>query len=109
MMEEARQFIAANSLKNVTLEGFVEGAKKDQLISRAQLVVVPSEWNEPFPTVVPEAYAHGKSVLASRMGGLLEMIEPGKTGDFFEVSPNDAESAPVIVIEVISSMQGARR
>jgi glycosyltransferase involved in cell wall biosynthesis len=70
-------------LANVDFLGFVDGAAKAEFYAGARLVVVPSEWNEPFPTVVPEAYAHAKPVLAARMGGLAEMIEVGRTGDFF--------------------------
>lgn len=84
LLEPAREFVSRHSLKNVTLEGFIEGERKRELLARARFIVVPSEWNEPFPTVVPEAYAYGKPVLASRMGGLLEMVEAGRTGDFFE-------------------------
>lgn len=83
VFDPAWKFLTAHSLKNITLEGFVEGDRKRELICRARFVVVPSEWNEPFPTVVPESYAHGKPVLASRAGGLIEMIETARTGDFF--------------------------
>jgi glycosyltransferase involved in cell wall biosynthesis len=83
VFEPAWKFISSHAVKNVSLEGFVEGDRKRELFSHARFVVVPSEWNEPFPTVVPEAYAHGKPVLASHAGGLMEMIESGRTGDFF--------------------------
>ena len=83
LFEHACKFMSEHSLKNISLEGHVEGERKRKLLARARFIVVPSEWNEPFPTVVPEAYAYGKPVLASRMGGLPEMIEGGKTGDFF--------------------------
>src|SRR6185295_3146281 len=72
-----------HGLKNVSLEGFVEGDRKRELYAGARFVVVPSEWNEPFGMIVPEAYAAGKAVLASHMGGLPEIIVQGKTGDFF--------------------------
>jgi len=37
-------------------------------------VAVPSEWQENCPLVVLEAYAWGKPVLASRLGGLVELV-----------------------------------
>jgi glycosyltransferase involved in cell wall biosynthesis len=83
LFAEAYGAAKRRGLTNVSFLGFVDGAAKSDLYAGARLVVVPSEWNEPFPTVVPEAYAHAKPVLASRMGGLVEMIESGKTGDFF--------------------------
>lgn len=83
-MEEARRYIGEHGLRNVTLAGFVEAKARQKLYAGARFVVVPSEWFEPFATVVPEAYSNGKPVLASRMGGLIEMIEPGKTGELFD-------------------------
>ena len=95
LFDPAWKFVSRHTLKNVSLEGHVRDERKRQLFARARFIVVPSEWNEPFPTVVPEAYAFGKPVLASRMGGLPEMIEGGKTGDFF-ISRQPADLAEAI-------------
>jgi glycosyltransferase involved in cell wall biosynthesis len=50
------------------------------LMKRAAFVVVPSIWHEPFGRIVIEAYACGTPVLATRMGGLSEIIKDGVTG-----------------------------
>ena len=42
--------------------------------------VVPSVWAEPFGLVVIEALRAGKPVIASRSGGIPEIIEDGHTG-----------------------------
>jgi glycosyltransferase involved in cell wall biosynthesis len=84
LMETAKTFLKKHSLKNVELPGFVEGNFRKELYSKARFVVVPSEWNDCFPTVVPEAYSFGKPILASAMGGLLEMVEKGNTGELFK-------------------------
>jgi glycosyltransferase involved in cell wall biosynthesis len=47
-------------------------------------VVLPSEWYEGFPLVVAEAYACGSPIVASRIGGLPELIRDGVTGMLFE-------------------------
>ena len=83
LFDPAWKFVSEHGLKNVSLEGFVDGERKRELFAGTRLVVVPSEWNEPFGMVVLEAYAAQKPVLASRMGGLVEIVEGGKTGDFF--------------------------
>jgi len=83
LFDPAWKFIADHGLKNVSMEGFVDGERKRELFAGARFVVVPSEWNEPFGMVVLEAYAAGKPVLASRMGGLGEIVDAGQTGDFF--------------------------
>jgi len=51
---------------------------------QADVVVVPSLWNDTFPGVVYEALAFGKPVIASRRGGIPEMIRHGENGLLFE-------------------------
>lgn len=59
------------------------------LLARADVVAVPS-FHEAFPRAVIEAMAEGKPVVASRVGGVPEAVEDGKTG--FLVAPGDAEA-----------------
>ncbi len=47
---------------------------------RADFVVVPSVWPEPFGMVGIEAMCFGKPVVASRVGGIPEWCEDGVTG-----------------------------
>ncbi len=53
-------------------------------LSQVDVLVVPSLWEEPFPRVTFEAYAHGVPVVGSRRGGIPEGIEPGRTGLVFD-------------------------
>jgi glycosyltransferase involved in cell wall biosynthesis len=55
---------------------------------RCLLAIVPSVWREPFGTVVIEAMAMGKPVIASRIGGMPDLIADGETGVL--VPPGDA-------------------
>jgi glycosyltransferase involved in cell wall biosynthesis len=55
------------------------------------LFLLPSQLPDPFPTVILEAMASGKPVIATQMGGALEMIESGITGDFMPA--DNAEEA----------------
>jgi glycosyltransferase involved in cell wall biosynthesis len=50
------------------------------LIDEARVVVVPSEWYENGPYAVIEAFAHARPVIASRMGGLPELVVDGVNG-----------------------------
>lgn len=55
-----------------------------QLMRSLHLLVVPSQF-EPFGRVVIEAMACGRPVVASRDGGIPEIIEHGRTGFLAEV------------------------
>ena len=54
-------------------------------MKQSVFLIVPSVGYEGFPMVVVEAYACGLPVLASRLGGLIEIVEPNVTGHLFEV------------------------
>ena len=68
--------------------GFLEGDALRGALARAGFVVVPSQWRENCSMSVLEAMAMGKPVIASRMGGLPELVEHEVTGLLFE--PGDA-------------------
>jgi glycosyltransferase involved in cell wall biosynthesis len=50
------------------------------LLGRAAALLLPIEWEEPFPVVLPEALLCGTPVLAFRRGGVPEGIDEGITG-----------------------------
>ncbi len=54
------------------------------LYDRAQVVVAPHLWVEPFGRTVVEAMARGKVVVAANCGGPGEIIQDGQTGILFE-------------------------
>lgn len=58
-------------------------------------VICPSEWYEPFGRVVVEAFAVSTPVIASRLGGLEEIIEDGVTGLLFEPGNVDDLAAKI--------------
>ena len=61
--------------------GFMQPEK---LFPMIDLLIVPSLWQEPFGRVIVEAYAQGVPVLASRVGGIPEIVEEGVTGFLFD-------------------------
>jgi glycosyltransferase involved in cell wall biosynthesis len=52
--------------------GYVDTAAKDEFFNRVDLLVVPSEWEEPGPFVVMEAAVRGIPAVVSDRGGLPE-------------------------------------
>ena len=47
------------------------------------VLVIPSTWYENTPTVMLEAFTAGVPVIASDLGGLAEIVEPGANGTTF--------------------------
>lgn len=66
--------------------GFVGPAELARLYARAAVVVCPSH-REGFGVVCLEAMAHGRPVVASAVGGLLDLVVDGETG--IHVKPGD--------------------
>lgn len=64
--------------------GYLAGDALKEMIDRAAVVVVPSEWYENCPMSVLEAMAYGKPVVGSRIGGIPELVEDGKSGLLFD-------------------------
>jgi glycosyltransferase involved in cell wall biosynthesis len=60
--------------------GPVDNQQKNSLLGNAKALLLPIEWFEPFPVVLPEAYACGTPVLAFPGGGMEEGVFHGKTG-----------------------------
>jgi glycosyltransferase involved in cell wall biosynthesis len=78
-----------NSLpENTELLGELKRTEIFRFYQSARFVVVPSTCYEVCPMVVLEAMSHGLPVIASRIGGLPELVEDGETGLLFE--PRDA-------------------
>ncbi|MBN1585465.1 glycosyltransferase family 4 protein [Candidatus Uhrbacteria bacterium] len=95
--EEGRLKSLASDLKadNVVFVGQKEGTELLDEYANCRLLVVPSEWYEVFGLVSLEGMAHGKPVIASRIGGLPEVVRDGETGVLTEAG-NPVELAEAI-------------
>jgi glycosyltransferase involved in cell wall biosynthesis len=69
-----------------------------EAMARADVVLCPSRWDEPFGLAAAEAQACGTPVVAFRRGGLSEVIVDGVTG--FLVPPDDILAAAEAVAKV---------
>jgi len=70
-------------ITNIRNVGFQTGTALEKLIREARFSVYPSEWYENCPFSVMESQMYGTPVLASDIGGIPELIQPGKTGELF--------------------------
>ena len=85
--------------KQLQIEKYVEflGAQYDipKIMSELDLLVLPSIGREAFGRVIIEAGASGVPVIATRIGGAMEIIEDGHTGIL--VKPGD-------ILEMVNSI-----
>lgn len=69
----------------------------------SDIILVPSVWPEPFGLVGPEAMSVGRPVIASKVGGIPEWLENGKTG--FLVEPKNSQQIAEKVIKLFSDQR----
>lgn len=77
-----------------------------ELLAASDLVVLPS-LAEALPTVLLEAAAAGRPVVATRVGGTPEVVEDGRTGAL--VPPGDVEALGGAVADLLEDGVRARR
>jgi glycosyltransferase involved in cell wall biosynthesis len=65
---------------NVEYLGMQQGEALRELICGARAAVLPSLWYENQPFSITEAFAAGKPVIASDLGGMTELVKHGERG-----------------------------
>ena len=80
--------------ENVEVLGEISHGDKVDLLERAQAVLFPIDWQEPFGLVMTEAMACGTPVIATPRGSVPEVVADGETGFIVSVE-NYAEEAAV--------------
>ena len=79
----------------LTYLGRLSRSQVVEQMKRASVLLVPSLWYEGFPMVIVEALSFGLPIIASRIGGLPEMVEDGSSGLLFD--PGD----PLALLQAI--------
>lgn len=64
----------------IVWHGYQPSDAAEARMRESDVLVCPSVWAEPFGMVIVEGMAHGNCVIASRVGGIPEIIEDGVTG-----------------------------
>lgn len=77
------------------------------LVRAVDMTVLPSVFGENLPTVLMEAGACGKPVVASRIGGIPDIVEDGVTG--LLVPPSDPGAIAAAVVRLLDDPQERER
>lgn len=89
----------------VRWHGHLPVSEVGRRIGAARAVLVPSRWPENQPYAVLEAQARGVPVIASRVGGIPELIEDGRTG--LLVPPGDPAALAAAADRLLRDPAGA--
>jgi glycosyltransferase involved in cell wall biosynthesis len=107
-LEELAQELRLKSAGgNVEFLGYVDRSRLHQVVKNMMCVAMPSIWYENFPYAILEAFALGKPVVASNIGGMPEMVEDGKTGLLFE--PGSARELSRVIGQLVESPERAEQ
>ncbi len=90
-----RKFETEIQSGQLKLLGQLSNGALHDVIAKARAVVFPSVWPENMPLSLLESLAQGKMVIASRVGGMPEIIKHGHNGFLFEAG-NQADLEKVI-------------
>lgn len=81
--------VRGEKIINVEFVGFKKGASLQKLISQSEFTIVPSEWYENQPYAILESFALGKPVIASKIGGIPELVKANNNGLIFNLEIED--------------------
>jgi glycogen synthase len=99
-LERLKQ-LSAGPLSGIATVVFKKGMAREEVLSQYRnydMLLVPSTWQEPFGLIILEAMSQGVPVVASRVGGIPEIIEDGESG--LLVPPGD----PLMLAEAIKRL-----
>ena len=78
--EDELRAVVEQTGADVEFAGYQTGDTLFDIVRAAKALVLPSECYENAPVVILEAYGLGTAVIGSELGGIPELIVPGKTG-----------------------------
>lgn len=105
---ELERLIAASGVESrVRMLGHRSRAELDVLLASAWVQVIPSRWEDPFPNVAAEAMMRGTAVIATRWGGVTEIVREGESG--LLVGPGDVAALAASLRCVLDSRDFAER
>lgn len=89
-VQQLQQQVAEKKLEAaVQYEGWVSGEEKDAIFRKADVFVLPS-YHEGLPVSILEAMSYGMPVIATKVGGIPEVVSEGESGLLIDAGDKDA-------------------
>jgi glycosyltransferase involved in cell wall biosynthesis len=85
--------------ERVTWTGLVEDPFGAGVYDAADIICQLSQWEELFGWMIAEGMAYGKPIVATRVGGIPELVNDGESG--FLVKRDDTEAAAEKLLQLI--------
>lgn len=92
---------------HVTFTGQVEDPMGEGVYAAADVVCQVSRWEEVFGYVIAEAMSSSRPMVATRVGGIPELVEDGKTG--FLVERGDAQAIADRILKLVADPEMRQR
>jgi glycosyltransferase involved in cell wall biosynthesis len=85
--------------EQVRMKGYLTGAELHREYAEASLLVLPTSWDEGFPTVLAEAMDAGLAIVTTRIRGAADHLVEGKHALFVE--PRDVRAIASAILTVL--------
>lgn len=93
--------------ESIVFTGWITGDEIKSAYYASRVVVAPSLYLDPFPTVNLEAFATGRPVVATCFGGSREVVEDGVSG--YVVNPLDVKALSAKIVDLLTDDKKAKR
>ena len=93
---------------NILNLGFIPSTHTQNIFKMADIFVGLSTWEEPFGLVFAEASASGLPVIASKRGGIPEIIKDGVTGSIID-DPSNIDDVAEKIIQMLNDPETMKK
>ena len=93
--------------KNIIFLGRLSSQEYLNRIKKSEIIVVAEQWENMAPTTLADAMSLGKPIVASKIGGLPEMIKDRKNG--FLVNPQNSKDFAEKIVKLLDDKLLAKR
>jgi glycosyltransferase involved in cell wall biosynthesis len=100
-LNEVKKYVYENSIQDIDVLGFIDGAKKTQIYLKSHIYIFPTLLTEGMSNSVLEALAFGLPVISRPMGGNADILKENIHG--FLTMSEDPEDFVVLIKKLIDN------